>query len=487
MASSITREGNGQRGGHGKTTRSYVETFNEASTDESVSNNKKRRRRRRITIDYYDSSRRCVIINNEKRDSICKGPYIDDEYHECEYDHGHDHDDDDNNKKEVTLLPTTIELSEELCKVVDRVHYSRDESLEALDTLFEWAYTRDTIFLTNFYKYGGVIRIVDFLKTTIIMEDVVVGGGGAAMTSRLECIEIVVRVIAQVTYAGETNHEIATKIATAVVDCDGIQILLQAAGNNKYTSTGGGSSSGSSNDVKIKLEILREIGSIFNNITHHCGELLGQELALAILDLGMNNITGLNKVVVDDHPIAFDIVRALFDTFSNIVLLNNNDYVTKKYFKDKNILSKCLEVFYENEKNNNIVSWIGSGRRHSCRENEEKLMKSATRLFAVCGRKKLLDECGSDYENLLPVCVMSLKEYPTNEQIRKNVLKLLNGALCCTDDNNEVHVHDDHDQRGTIEKAGTIEALSSLLTTKGINEDEKTKIRKVISKIIAPP
>ena len=475
MASSITREGNGQRGGHGKTTRSYVETFNEASTDESVSNNKKRRRRRRITIDYYDSSRRCVIINNGKRDSICKGPYIDDEYHECEYDHGHDHDDDDDNKKEVTLLPTTIEVSEELCKVVDRVHYSRDESLEALDTLFEWAYTRDTTFLTNFYKYGGVIRIVDFLKTTITEDDVV--------GRRLECIEIVVRVIAQVTYAGETNQEIATKIATAVMDCDGIQILLQAAAiagdDNKYTSSSGSSCS----DVKIKLEILREIGSSFNNITHHCGELLGQELALAILDLGMNNITGLNKVVVDDHPIAFDIVRAIFDTFSNIVLLNNNDYVTKKYFKDKNILSKCLEVFFKNERNN-IVSWIGGGRRRC--ENEEKLMKSATRLFAVCGRKRLLDECGSDYENLLPVCVMSLKEYPTNEQIRKNVFKLLNGALCSTDNNNEV-VHDDHDQRGTIEKAGTIEALSSLLTTKGINEDEKTKIRKVISKIIAPP
>ncbi|OEU11738.1 hypothetical protein FRACYDRAFT_244861 [Fragilariopsis cylindrus CCMP1102] len=410
MASSITRGGNGKT-----TTRSYVETFNEAST-ESVSNNNKRRRR--ITIDYYDSSRRFVV---------------------------------------------------------DRVHYSRDESLEALDTLFEWAYTRDTNFLTNFYLYGGVIRIVDFLKTTIMEEVVVGGGGGAAPTTtttiRLECIEIVVRVIAQVTYAGETNKEIATKIATAVVDCDGIRILLQAAGDtNKYTTTtgGGGGSSSGSNDVKIKLEILREIGSSFNNITHHCGELLGQELALAVLDLGMKNITELNKVVVDEHPIALDIVRAIFDT---------------KYFRDKNILSKCLEVF-KNEKNNN-VSWIGGGRRYC--ENEEKLLKSATRLFAVCCRKKLLDECSSDYENLLPVCVMSLKEYPTNEQIRKNVLKLLNGALLRTDNNNEVVHHDDDQRRTIIEKAGTIEALSSLLTTKGINETEKTKIRKVISKIIATP
>jgi hypothetical protein len=431
------------RGGNGKTARSYVETFNEAPIDES-------NKRRRITIDY--DSRRFVI--NGKR--VCnKGPYIDDE----------NDDDDDDDRKEVITLPTTIEISEELCKVVDRVHYSRDESLEALDKLFEWAYTRDTNFLRNFYRYAGVIRIVDFLKTTIMEDDdddddeeeSVVGEGGATTTIRMECIEIVVRVIAQVTYAGETNKEIATKIARAVVDCDGIQTLLQAAGD-KYT-TGGGSGS----DVIIKLEILREIGSSFNNITHHCGELMGKELALAILDLGINNIAKLNRVV--DDPIALDTGRAIFDTLSNIVLIN--DYVTKKYFKDENILSKCLEVF---EKENN-VSWIG-GR---C-ENEEKLVKSATRLFAVCCRKKLFDEC-SDYESLLPVCVMSLKEYPTNEQIRKNVLKLLNGALC-TD---EVH-----DQR-TIEKAGTIEALSSLLTAKGIDEAEKTKIRKVISKIIATP
>jgi hypothetical protein len=162
--------------------------------------------------------------------------------------------------------------------------------LEALDKLFEWAYTRDTDFLENFYRYAGVIRVLDFLKTTIMEDDddddddeeeyVVVGGGATTTTTiRMECIEIVVRIIAQVTYAGETNKEIATKIATAVVDCDGIQTLLQAAGD-KYT--GGGSGSG-----VIKLEILREIGSSFNNITHHCGELMGKELVLAILDLGM--------------------------------------------------------------------------------------------------------------------------------------------------------------------------------------------------------
>jgi hypothetical protein len=426
-----------------KTTRSYVEKLNEAPT--------KSNKRRRITID--DDSRRFVI--KEKGDGN-KGPYIDDENDDENDDD--DDDDDDDDTKEV-ILPTTIEISEELCKVVDRVHYSRDESLDALDKLFEWAYTRDTNFLKNFYRYAGVIRVVDFLKTTIMEEDdeesVIVGGGGGATTIRMECIEIVVRVIAQATYAGDQNKEIATKMATAVVDCDGIQTLLQAAGD-KYTGGGRGG------DV-IKLEILREIGSSFNNITHHCGELMGKELALAILDLGMNNIAKLNRVV--DDPIALDTVRAIFDTLSNIVLIN--DYVTKKYFKDANILSKCLEVF----KKEDNVSWIG-GR---C-ENEEKLMKSATRLFAVCCRKKLFDEC-YDYESLLPVCVMSLKEYPTNEQIRKNVLKLLNGALC-TD---EIH-----DQR-TIEKAGTIEALSSLLTTKGIDEGEKTKIRKVISKIIATP
>ena len=62
-----------------------------------------------------------------------------------------DNDDDGGqNKKE---LPTPVELSQELCKIVsDR--YSRDESLRTLKNLTNWAFTEDADFLKSFHIYG---------------------------------------------------------------------------------------------------------------------------------------------------------------------------------------------------------------------------------------------------------------------------------------------------------------------------------------------
>ena len=63
-------------------------------------------------------------------------------------------------------LPTPVELSQELCKLVsDR--YSRDESLRALKNIYNWVTTEDADFYKLFYIYGGVVRVVDFLKATM--------------------------------------------------------------------------------------------------------------------------------------------------------------------------------------------------------------------------------------------------------------------------------------------------------------------------------
>ena len=53
-------------------------------------------------------------------------------------------------------LPTPVELSQELCKLVsDR--YSRDESLRALKNIYNWVTTEDADFYKLFYIYGGVV------------------------------------------------------------------------------------------------------------------------------------------------------------------------------------------------------------------------------------------------------------------------------------------------------------------------------------------
>jgi hypothetical protein len=70
------------------------------------------------------------------------------------------------------------------------------------------------------------------------------------------------------------------------------------------------------------------------------------------------------------------------------------DYVTKKYFQDKDILSKSLDAFKRDDK------W-------TCRS--EKVMKDALDFFNSCRIKSILSR-GYDYEMLLPFLVMCLKE-----------------------------------------------------------------------------
>jgi len=51
------------------------------------------------------------------------------------------------NNDESVKLPTSIELSKELCKIVDTDRYSREISMLALKKMNGWAMTEDSIFL----------------------------------------------------------------------------------------------------------------------------------------------------------------------------------------------------------------------------------------------------------------------------------------------------------------------------------------------------
>ena len=86
----------------------------------------------------------------------------------------------DGNEDNNMELPTPVELSKELCKIVsDR--YSRDESLRAINHLHNWALTGDNDFFKSFHIYGGIVKVLDFLKAT--MNDVNCKG-----SIRMECI-----------------------------------------------------------------------------------------------------------------------------------------------------------------------------------------------------------------------------------------------------------------------------------------------------------
>jgi hypothetical protein len=342
-------------------------------------------------------------------------------------------DDDDNtgdcqNKE----LPTPVELSQELCKIVsDR--YSRDESLRALNNLNTWALTNDSDFFKSFHTYGGIVRVLDFLKAT--MNDVNCKG-----SIRMECIESAADVISQVTF----NNEIAAKIITTLLDCDGIDTLINAS--DEYI---GGY------DLP-RLQVVNAVWCAFRYITHHIlknDSLISQEQAIAIFDTGIDIISQLKSVGGD---IALETLEDVFYTFNSII---SCDYVTKKHFQDKTFFSKCLDVFKKND------AWTCIGR--------EDFIHNTVEFFDSCCDKNLLDE-SSDYEMILPLLTVFLKKYPSNNKIREHIMNMMDRS-CSTINDKKV-----------IERSGALEVLSILLASDNINDEaEKDTVRTLIGKIVA--
>ena len=335
------------------------------------------------------------------------------------------------------LPTTTSELMEVLCGIIsDR--YTREEALRTLEKLNKWAFTKDGDFLKLFHACNGVLIVLNFIKKT--MND-----GNCVGQVCMECIEKAAKVIGMVIYPGENkvNEDIANKIATSLMECDGITALINAS--KEY----------SGGDDVPQLNALYPVWCALQNISNKMyaiEDLINKDQAIALFDTGIDIISQLKSV---DGPKASSTLCRVFFTFSNIV---SNDYVTKKYFQDNDILSKCLEVFKKDD------VWTCQG---------EELLGSATRFFRSCCSRNLWDK-SSDFEMLLPLLVMALKEYPSNSWIRNEAMYMLDGACSLVTD------------KKIVERSGVVEVLGSLLNSDDVDEADKNIVRYLIHKITAP-
>jgi hypothetical protein len=285
--------------------------------------------------------------------------------------------------------------------------------------------------------------VLNFIKKT--MND-----GNCVGAVRMECIEKAAYVIVYATsiYPDENNvnFEIATKNLRSVMECDGINTLINAS--EEYN---GGE------DVP-ELNALHYVWKAFANITAFedaiMEDAINEDQAIALFDTGIDVISQLKSV---DGDVASETIEFVFLVLNNSIASNNNNYVTKKYFQDKNILSKCLEVFKMDDD-----TW-------TCRN--EMTMCATIESFNACRLKNLLDR-RSDYEMLLPLLVMVLKEYPSNDAIRKCAIYLIRAVGSTVND------------RNIIERLGAIGVLGALLASDNINEAEKNVVRFLIHKIL---
>ena len=184
--------------------------------------------------------------------------------------------------------------------------------------------------------------------------------------------------------------------------------------------------------------------------------LIIQDTAITIFGTGIDIMSQLKCV---DGDIASATLEDVFCTFNSIVYA---DYMTKEYFQNNNILSKCLEVFRKN----------GTWNLRNC----EGLIQNAVNFFSCCG-KHVLDE-SLDYKMILPLLVVALKKFSLNDEIRSDVVSILDYA-CSSEAIN----------KKTILRSGVMEHLILSLASDEINdeddEDETNRVRILISQIIA--
>jgi hypothetical protein len=340
-------------------------------------------------------------------------------------------------------LPTQNEISKKLCliDICSNTGHSmlcREESLVALDKLGKWAYSEDPTFFEYFDTFGGVARVLYFLRTVVDNET-------CNGVIRMKFIRKAVRLTARVCFLGvdETIMDIVKKNATNVVNFGGIETLLLAGNECKADWSNSGST----------LKIISLIWYTLSSITCLVGDMIVHDRAYCIFICCVDIIGHLRSVT---DPMASEILCDVLGTLNNIMSVDHIDLTRE--FKGKAILSKCLEIL---KKDGALFSY-----------GNDVIMATVVDFLDTCYHKELLNQ-DLDQETFIYLCVIGLKQFPANGTIRKQVVKLLDGA-CST-------IYD----KKIIERADTMVGLAPLLTSDDIDEVEKDNVRGLMRKILA--
>jgi len=331
-------------------------------------------------------------------------------------------------------VPTPSQLSEELCTIVSK-RYSRDEASCALDRLIQWADTGDPEFLKLFHRYAGDIKVLDFLTATLIDSNCV-------GTIRMRCIQKAANVLMLVCSQKHdgSNKEIVTKIATSVMNYNGIDTLINAS--EEYF---GG-------DDLPQVQALERVWAALASLACHTGAMetaINKDKANILFDTGIDILVQLKS-----KDIATSVLGNVFVTLRNIVCCQ---YMEMKQFQETTILSKCLDVF-----RNKDGMWGG---------RSEPVTDKAIRFIVSCYETDLLD-WDDDYEMLLPFLAMCLNKFGSVDRILESAIFMIHDA-CYTIDEKKI-----------IERSGIMEPLGALLASNDINEAQKKRVHDVIVTIV---
>ena len=339
-------------------------------------------------------------------------------------------------------LPTHVELSKELCRIVDTDTYSRDQGLATLQKLNKWLLQKELDdFLKSFHVLGVVIRVLDFLTAT--MNDVNCKGN-----IRSRCIGLAASVITSATFFGlnqSANKDIATKILASIVDYDGVNTLINAS--EEYIDK--------DEDSISQITALENVWGALRNIIAY-GSKMSKEQAIAVFETGMDVMSFLKAF---DTALSNLGLEHIFATLRSLVRQGTciGTWTTDYFLQNITTISKCLDVFKKND-----GTWIDRG---------EAVTDWAMELFRRCSIQHLFVNGDSDYEMLLPFYAFSLKQHAANKNVRHNAIILFRESCNAVNDKN------------IIKQSGVMESLAVFLGSNEIDDDKKTYVGTLIGKI----
>ncbi len=297
----------------------------------------------------------------------------------------------------IFALPSSIELSKELCKLVvgfrKDVSYSefRRSALQSLVNISGWVETRDPTFLKHFLTYGGVVKVVDFLQEVLREEE-----GHAQDQDRegdflryriaVECIRLGASIISGVCSLHEeqeddinsstedvSNHSrtrslvsvssrfLAGVTGTVIVDHGGIEILLLASDLCRRSRNKCKNSKEECIFANNKKEYvdpsLEASEKVWKAIVTACS-CVGDETTTVLIEKLLVFLWDTGFEVLETFPhdtssvacpktndVTFLLRASVFRVFTRVLVRIRNDFQQKKKsLEDEDILSRALEV-----------------------------------------------------------------------------------------------------------------------------------------------
>jgi hypothetical protein len=211
--------------------------------------------------------------------------------------------------------PTPEGISKVLC-IVEGSHHDHAAKLRGLKTLKKWLGSHDTDVVETFVDFGGIPRLLTFLKRNM---------------SNAACAKHVGYVLTECTYCEKDDEDLAMANAMQIVRYDGLRLLLLTT--DEYD---GGTD-------EEQLDSLDSIWLAVQNLSYFDNTLLSKDQKVQILDSALDTLEKLRSVY--GPTVSTCISRIFFAVGNN---LNDPRLITYD-FDGKNVAGKCITALQKSD------------------------------------------------------------------------------------------------------------------------------------------